>query len=38
VEEIVHSKVKMALAREREELAKLKDENELLKQRLQIFD
>ena len=38
VEDIVQSKVNMAIAKEREMLAKLKDENELLKQRIQIFD
>lgn len=38
VEDIVQSKVNMATAKEKELLARLKDENELLKQRIQIFD
>jgi|LauGreDrversion4_2_1035121.scaffolds.fasta_scaffold07575_18 hypothetical protein len=38
VEDIVQSKVNLSLDKERRELAKLREENDLLKRRIEIFD
>jgi uncharacterized protein (DUF3084 family) len=38
VEDIVQSKVNLSLEKERRELAKLREENDLLKRRIEIFD